>query len=255
MSSTTTPALNDAPTLVVPGAWTAAASFDDVRNELRRRGHGTVVVDLPARARRFPQLDRGGLRAIDQVLEDAIGACSQPPILIGHSLGGLAALRASTRTHVTALVLLMPAPPAGMARSLLAGALRRPLNFVGLLGAAFSVRALSRITTAGPAGLHSATASPETLERARTYRTDESWAVLAALLLGSRERVEPTNVPTLVVGGSQDLMTPTPFVRRLAEQLQATYVELDVAHGFNEEPTYPIVLDAVSDFLHDVAAR
>ncbi len=73
--------------------------------------------------------------------------------------------------------------------------------------------------------------------------------MLASLLLGSRQPVTPTTVPTLVVAGAQDLMTPTPVLRRLAEQLKATFVELDVAHAFNEEPHHPEVCAAALDFI------
>ncbi len=237
------------PVILVPGAWTTAASFDDVRDVFEHHGHPTNVLELPARARRLPQLDAGGLGAIDRAIDDAIAAHDEPPILMGHSLGGLASLRASRRNDLSALILLMPAPPDGMARPALAGAVQRPLNSIGLLGAAISLRALSKFTSAGPAGLHSSAATPETLDRARAFRTDESWVVLASLLIGSREPVMPTNTPTLVVAGAQDLMTPTPVIRRLATQLEATFVECDVAHAFNEDPTSPLVTDSVISFL------
>jgi len=147
----------------------------------------------------------------------------------------------------------MPAPPTGMARTILEGALRRPLNSTGMLGATVSLRLISRVTSAGPAGLHSSAVSPETLRRASTFRTDESWLVLASLRVGSREPVTPTDIPTLVVAGAQDLMTSTPVVRQLATQLEATFIGLDVAHAFNEEPTYRVVTSAIVDFLEHTA--
>ncbi len=147
----------------------------------------------------------------------------------------------------------MPAPPTGVLPSLLEGAVKRPINSVGVLGAALSVRVISRLTSQGPAGLHSSSITLETLRRAGGFRTDESWLVLASLLLGSREPVTPTRVPTLVVAGAQDLMTPTPVLRRLAEQLEATFVELDVAHAFDEEPTHPEVCEVVLDFVRATA--
>lgn len=241
------------PIVLVPGAWTTAASFDDVRDTFEQHGHPTTVVDLPARARRLPQLDRGGLAAIDRALDDAVAAQERPPVLMGHSLGGLAALRASRRNSLAALVLLMPASPSGMVRTVFGEAVRRPVNSVGMLGAAVSLRLVSRVTSAGPAGLHSSAASPETLRRASTFRTDESWLVLASVLVGSRAPVTPTITPTLVVAGAQDLMTPTPGVQRLAEQLEATFIELNVAHAFNEEPTYTDVTAVILDFLERCA--
>ncbi len=53
----------------------------------------------------------------------------------------------------------------------------------------------------------------------------------------------------VVVAGHQDSITPTRVLRPLADALDAELLEFDVAHAFNEEPTYRVVTDAVLDFL------
>jgi pimeloyl-ACP methyl ester carboxylesterase len=240
--------------IVIPGAWTRAAAFNDVRDALVASGHRTEVVELPSRASRFVQLDRGGLGAIDAVLDERIGGCEQPPVLVGHSLGGLMALRAVERHEVRALVLLMPAPPSGMIGGLLAGAFRRPVNTLQMLGAALSVTLGGRLGMGPPDGLYSDRASAQDKARGAAYRTDESWLVLAALGVGSRKPIRPVGAPTLVVGGAQDGFTPPHVVRSLAKALDAEYAEFDVAHAFNEEPTYTLVTDSVLAFLDSNAA-
>lgn len=242
-----------APVIVVPGAWTRASAFDDVRDALRRGRHETEVIELPSRASRLVQLDRGGLSAIAAVLDARIEARVEPPVLIGHSLGGLMALRAGRRHTLQALVLLMPAPPSGMLPELLTGAVRRPVNTMRMLGAAFSVTVGGRLGLGPPDGLYSDRATPEELARGATHRTDESWSVLAALAIGSREPVRPLGIPTLVVAGAQDGFTPTHVLKPLSDALEAEFAEFDVAHAFNEEPTYELVTDAVLDFLRRAA--
>jgi pimeloyl-ACP methyl ester carboxylesterase len=148
----------------------------------------------------------------------------------------------------------MPAPPSGMIGELLAGTLRRPANTLQMLGAALSVTLGGRLGMGPPAGLYSDRASAEDKARGATYRTDESWLVLAALGVGSRKPIRPVGVPTLVVGGAQDGFTPPHVVRSLAEALDAEYAEFDVAHAFNEEPTYTLVTDAMIAFLNSNAA-
>lgn len=237
------------PIVLVPGAWTTADSFDDVRDAFEHHGHPTRVLDLPARSRRLPQLDGGGLVAIDRELDEALDEYDQSPILAGHSLGGLMALRAARRHEVRALVLLMPAPPMGMLPTILGDAVKHPYSSFRTLGAAFSVTLGTRLGFKPPDGLYSSAATPETLARGAAYRVDESWSVLAALAVGSREPVEPAGVPTLVVAGHQDRFTPTRVLRPVADALNAELQEFDVAHAFNEEPTYSVVTDAVLDFL------
>jgi pimeloyl-ACP methyl ester carboxylesterase len=240
--------------ILIPGAWTRGSSFDDVRTALGEGGFPTDIVELPARSSRLVQLDRGGLAAIDAAVDERIDRSAQPPVLIGHSLGGLMALRAAQRRDVRALVLLMPAPPSGMLPRLLRDAARHPGNGLGMLGAAFSVTLGGRLGLGPPDGLYSDRVTPEEIARGNTHRTDESWLVLAALALGSRKPVHPLGIPTLVVAGGQDGFTPTDVVERLAKALRAEFVEFDVAHAFNEESTYGVVTDAVLAFLENSAS-
>ncbi len=238
-----------APAIVIPGAWTRAAAFDDVADALCDGGYPAEIIELPARGSRLAQLDRGGLAAIDAVLDERIANLDEPPILVGHSLGGLMALRASRRNDVRALVLLMPAPPTGLWPVVLPDAVRHPRNAIRMVGTAFSVTLGIRLGFRAPDGLYSSSATPEDFARGAAFRSDESWALLAATLFGSREAVRPAGVPTLVVAGHQDRFTPTRVLRPLADALDAEYLEFDVAHAFNEEPTYRVVTNAVLDFL------
>lgn len=67
--------------VLVHGAWHDGRCWAALVDELVRRGHTAVAVDLPS--------DRPGLGALDyaQVVERAVGA--EPCVLVGHSLGGL----------------------------------------------------------------------------------------------------------------------------------------------------------------------
>lgn len=235
--------------VLVPGAWTRAAAFDDVRDALQTGGHPTEVVELPVRSRRLAQLDRGGLFAIDRALDERMTEHDVPPVLMGHSLGGLMALRAARRHPVSALVLLMPAPPTGILGTVLRDVVRHPYNSFRMLGAAGSVTLGSRLGFGPPDGLYSDAVTPEVLARGAAYRVDESWRVLAELTVGSRVPVEPVGAPTLVTAGSQDRFTPTRVLRPLAAALDAELQEFDVAHAFNEEPSFALVTDAVVEFL------
>jgi pimeloyl-ACP methyl ester carboxylesterase len=241
--------MTGAEVIVIPGAWTRASAFDDVRDALQAGGRDADVVELPSRANRLPQLDRGGLGAIDAVVDERIGRCAKPPVLVGHSLGGLIALRAARRHAVQALVLLMPAPPSGMLPDLLKGSIRRPVHSLQMLGAVLSVTTVGRLGLGPPKGLYSAQSTPEDQARGAAHRADESWLVLIGLAIGSREPVRPLGIPTLVIGGAQDTITPTGVLEPLAEALDAEFAELDVAHAFNEESTFELITDAVLDFL------
>ena len=245
--------------LVIPGAWTRVSAFSDVRETLDSAGFSSRLVELPARSRKLPQLDRGGLRAIDDLLDREIAACSSPPVLVGHSLGGLASLRAAKRIPVHALVLLMPAHPRGMLPIVAGISVRDSVNALRLLGTTLSVTGMSRfvdrvapnrVPSIVPRGLYSSHMTPEQLREALIHRVDESWTVLLEVAVGSRQPIEPVGVPTLVVAGLQDHITPTQALRPLAGELGASYIEVDVAHAFNEEPSFTLVTDAIVEFMN-----
>ena len=247
--------------LVVPGAFTAPGAFDEVAAALTDalgEAAGPVrVLTLPARAARWAQLDRGGLAAADRLLDHELAHAAGtdgPTVLVGHSLGGLLALRASRRTEVDGLVLLMPAPPGGLAADLLRLLVRDPATAVAFVMLSVSSLPVRRLPLPAPRGLFTTGASREVRERSRSWRVDESWRVLAQLVLGSRDAVAPSGVPTLVVAGRDDGLVPAATVARLAADLDAELLELPVAHNFNEEPAGSVVTDAVVDWLRSLPA-
>ena len=165
-------------------------------------------------------------------------------------MGGLLALRASTRHPVDALVLLMPAPPEGLAPDIARLLVRDPrtaLTFASLAVSTLPVRA--GWVRSAPRGLYAANVTPEVLAAASRHRADESLAVLLQLVVGSRRGVTPSGVPTLVVGGRDDGLVPARTVRRLALRLGADHQEHPVAHNFSEEPAGVVVDRAVRRWI------
>ena len=67
--------------VLVHGAWHDGGCWAPLVDELARRGHTAVAVDLPS--------DQPGLGALDyaRAVEQAVG--DEPCVLVGHSLGGL----------------------------------------------------------------------------------------------------------------------------------------------------------------------
>jgi pimeloyl-ACP methyl ester carboxylesterase len=101
---------------MIHGAFCGAWSFDHFRMPFEAAGHAVTALDLPGHARGDGR-SLAGLSVAhyaDHVVAAARGAAS-PPVLIGHSMGGLVAQLAAARTAVAALVLLAPSPPWGVA--------------------------------------------------------------------------------------------------------------------------------------------
>lgn len=122
------------PVLLIHGMFANHQALERMAGLLRAQGFDVHCPDLPGHA---PGRDDPGLGTYS--LGDYVDALSayvvardwpQPPILIGHSLGGLLAMQLASRVAALALVLLVPAPPSNL-HALSLSALPA---FVGMLG-------------------------------------------------------------------------------------------------------------------------
>lgn len=80
------------------------------------RGYTSYAVNLRARGASRPVPALGRVTMADYVRDalDAAGSLSQPPVVIGHSMGGLIAQKLAEAGAVRAAVLLCSAPPRGI---------------------------------------------------------------------------------------------------------------------------------------------
>ena len=173
-------------------------------------------------------------------------ALPRPPIVIGHGLGGLLAMRLSQVRPISALILISPAlparlldpPPAHMVR-LLPRQYRREL-----LGWDGPVDALQRLnpdlTTAD-------------VMRVQHMMGAESGAARRQMLEGiDVERDLMADVPRLVIGGGLDRWFSDADSHRLAEWLGADYMSFsDLSHYglVTGEDGYGRVADALRTFI------
>lgn len=95
---------------MVHGAFCGGWMYERFKVPFEQAGHGVVTPDLPGRREGVAGLSMSDYaRSIAKVC----AAQSEPPILLGHSLGGLVVQLAAARTPVKALILLAPSHPWG----------------------------------------------------------------------------------------------------------------------------------------------
>ncbi len=105
------------PVVFLHGAFCGGWSFDLFRQPFEAAGYACYAPNLPCHQ---PGADRVQLAALG--LQDfaasvaaAIGRLERPPVLVGHSMGGLIAQIVAARAPVAGLVLLAPSTPWGVA--------------------------------------------------------------------------------------------------------------------------------------------
>jgi pimeloyl-ACP methyl ester carboxylesterase len=104
------------PVLMIHGAFCGPWSLDGLKDKFEVAGYEVVAPYLrfhdqsPAPA----ALGTTGLADYAADLEEEIAALNRPPILVGHSMGGLLAQMLAARVPVEALILLAPSAPWGV---------------------------------------------------------------------------------------------------------------------------------------------
>jgi pimeloyl-ACP methyl ester carboxylesterase len=207
-----------------------------------------------------PDSRLGSVSLLDYVadLEEELGKLHSPPILMGHSMGGLLVQILACRGLGKAAVLLTPAPPRGIlvsnysvTKSFLAvmmhwGFWKKPFRFT-FGNTVYSVMHLV----------------PEDEQKAfydkMVYESGRAFFEIGLWFLDPNEasRVDHGNArcPVLVISGKEDRITPASVVRKVAEKYRgvATYREFENhAHSVLTEPGWQGIAEYVYDWMEDM---
>jgi pimeloyl-ACP methyl ester carboxylesterase len=187
---------------------------------------------------------------IDDVLE-AADACSAPPVLIGHSMGGIVVQRALTRRRCPAAVLMASTPPHGLLSSTLGLAWRAPYVFQQMASlmtfgaAAVDLQAVRR-------AMFSDATPAEEAARYEPFLQEESRRVLADI--GGWipfPSLPPRDIPLLVLGAEEDLLFPRAEVLATAQAL-GTKAEFlpNMGHAMMLERDWELAAQRVDGWLN-----
>jgi pimeloyl-ACP methyl ester carboxylesterase len=170
---------------------------------------------------------------------------ARPPVLVGHSLGGLIAQRVAEQGRAAAIALLAPAPPAMLTAQAVALPRFAPQLPRIMCGRPFivgndacSVLALNRVPEPERPAIHA-------------HLTHESGAVYRAMMLG-RVRVDAAKVrvPVLVASGPEDRIISPRLARRTARHYGAeAHSYPGRGHWLIQEPGWQEVADDVISWL------
>ena len=109
------------PLMLIHGAWLSSASWDNFADYFERRGFAVSAPEWPRKQGDVEELRAGGDElaglGVDEIVdhyETLIRALDQPPVLMGHSFGGLFVERLLDKGLGRAGVAISPAPPKGI---------------------------------------------------------------------------------------------------------------------------------------------
>ena len=248
------PELMDRPSVImVHGAFCGGWAFEQFREPFEAAGYACLTPDLRGHGAGVARSATAGVSIADYAkdIADLVRAQAQPPILIGHSMGGLVAQLAALRAPVRALILLAPSPPWGIA----GGSLEEAASAVSLyaLGAYWlqaiepdytSARhySLDRMDRAG----RKAVFARMVPESGRAMWETLNWWLDPFMTTGVSRIV----APSLALSGGRDLIHPTFTVKQTAEKIGAQTREFpEMSHWLLAEPGWETVAGACLDWL------
>ena len=239
-----------APVLMVHGAFCGGWVFERLAGAFAAAGHPVSAPDLPGHGADEPRDAASGLSM--SVYATAIAAEARalgaPPVLVGHSMGGLVALLAAAQVPTAGVILLAPSAPWGVSGSTMEEAVSAVSLYA--LGpywaqaiepdyASFAGYGVDRLPGAER---HAAFARMRRESGRALFETLNWWLDPFMTTSVSVDRIK---APALVAVGARDMIHPPATVRQTAERLKADFRVFDgMSHWLLAEPGWDTVAKA-----------
>jgi alpha-beta hydrolase superfamily lysophospholipase len=227
------------PLLLIHGAWLSSRSWENFADYFQKRGFAVSAPEWPRKQGDVEELRadadelRGlGIKEIVDHYEEQIRALDQPPVLIGHSFGGLIVELLIDRGLGRAGVALSPAPPKGIlvlpfsSLKAAAPALAHPSKWHGIVTLTLEEFTYGFVNTFSPEDAAAA------YER---YAVPETGQIFYEAGFANFHLNPPTEVhfkngeraPLLIVGAKKDNTVPASLARKQYEKYERSPAETE----------------------------
>lgn len=241
--------------VMVHGAFCGGWAFERFREAFEAQGHEVLAPDLRGHGAGEPAERVIGVSMSDYAA-DVAALCAdlpEPPVLIGHSMGGLVAQMAARRVRPRALVLLAPSAPWGVSGSTFEEAVTAfGVQMMGPFssGAVEPDRELMRRYSLDRTHRAEREAVVERMrpESARALRETLNWWLDP--FMTTSVGPGPLGAPALAIAGEHDLVHPPATVRQTADRVGAAFVQMPgMSHWLVGEPGWEAVAERVLRWL------
>lgn len=239
------------PILFVHGAFAGAWCWDEFFLPwFADAGYHAHAIDLPGR-RGSPEHKKLQDLTIDDYLDAvmaAVEAFDDPPVIVGHSMGGWLAWRVAETTRISGLVLMAPVPPTGLAAPALQLAVSNPALAMDVAavhnGGTASVDTL--LTT-----LFSRSVPRDVAEGYISRFQNESQVAVAGLYNPRMPNVMGLwGTPIMVLGAEEDQLIPPEHVHWTASiSGRLAHIYEDMGHGMMLENEWQRVAEDIASWI------
>jgi pimeloyl-ACP methyl ester carboxylesterase len=192
---------------LVHGAWHGAWCWERLIDELDKRGHRSVAVELPC------EDPSAGAREYAAVVLDALEGEDEALVLVGHSLGGVTVPLVAQARPVRSLVYLTPSLPK-LGSSVVESMAEEPVNTAEVLAELEVVDGTFLRVAPEQAALFFNACAPD----------DAAWATKKLRLQALTPLTETTplgrfpDVPSTVILGTDDRLLNVPMMQKIARR-------------------------------------
>jgi pimeloyl-ACP methyl ester carboxylesterase len=178
-------------------------------------------------------------------LRQVIRLLDQPPVLVGHSMGGMVVQKYLELSAVPGAVLMASAPPFGVTRATLRVALRHPLVFIKA-NLTMSMKPMLGVPQLAHEALFSADMPDEKVMVYFTRLEDESYRAYLDMMGLSLPRAWRVKTPILVLGAADDRLISQAEIEATARAYR-TKAEIfpGMAHDMMLEAGWQAVADRI----------
>ncbi|WP_137938404.1 alpha/beta hydrolase [Chitinivorax sp. B] len=197
------------------------------------------------------------LTSIDDYLAD-IRQITQdlptPPILVGHSMGGMLAQLYLHKYSAAALVLMASVPPEGLLGATMQLAFREPQAFFELNLIHASDGRLSTIASIRRQLFSDSMPEQQAVRYLARFQPESHRAILDLSFLPFRTTDKPVNLPVLVIGAEQDGLFP-PYLVHATASRYGVHAEIfpNMAHVMMLEPNWEEPAKRILNWLSEQA--
>jgi pimeloyl-ACP methyl ester carboxylesterase len=240
------------PVVFIHGAWHAAWCWEDhFLAYFADKGYVALAPNLPGHGASADLTALRWRRIDDYVtrLAEVIRGLAAPPILVGHSMGGLVVQKYLEQAPAEAAILLAPVPAHGAVWATVRTVRRIPRQF---LKANAQLRLYPLIETEELAreAFFSPTIPPSLLKRHFSRLQDESYLAFLDMVVFRLPRPKRVSTPLLVLGAENDaIFRPKELEATATAYAAQVKIFPEMAHDMMLEPGWQAVADYMLTWL------
>jgi pimeloyl-ACP methyl ester carboxylesterase len=248
------PGAHTKPLLFVHGAWHGAWCWDrNILPYFARHGYAAHALSLRGHGGSEGKNTLFRTR-IAHYVEDILAVAEtlpEPPVVIGHSLGGFVVQKYLERYSAPAGILLASAPPRGMYRALLRLAVHHPVSFFKS-NITMSTKALVNTPKLAREVLFSRNTPEAVILDCLNQLTEEAMPAFFDILLLDHPRTARVTAPVMVIGSTGDSFFSAREIDATAKayNTRASYFE-SMGHDIMLEEGWQDVADSMLFWLNN----